>query len=153
MNIFKNFPAGTISEIIPGVYLTDKYGAANKNQLDLLNIKKIISLGNDYEIKKLYKFFPDRQYFLIKLDDNLSAYIAKFFSQCNNIISEALNNGENILVHCNAGVSRSSTIVISYLMDSDQNYYDAYNYVKNKREIINPNISFVQQLIAYYPCK
>jgi atypical dual specificity phosphatase/dual specificity phosphatase 12 len=54
------------------------------------------------------------------------------------------------LVHCYAGISRSASIIISYLMKKyNWSYEKAYNYVKNKRPIINPNRGFKKQLIQY----
>ena len=45
------------------------------------------------------------------------------------------------------GISRSSTIVIAYLMWKTQaTYNEAYFFVKNRRKFIPPNDGFVQQL-------
>lgn len=52
-----------------------------------------------------------------------------------------------ILVHCNAGVSRSSTVCIAYLMKSGMmTFSEAYDCVKSKRECIRPNDGFLKQL-------
>ena len=46
-----------------------------------------------------------------------------------------------------AGVSRSPTIVISYLMWKEKKgYNETYFFVKNKRRFIGPNQGFVSQL-------
>ncbi len=46
-----------------------------------------------------------------------------------------------------AGVSRSASIVIAYLMTRENmTYNDAYNMVKEKRSVINPNEGFKAQL-------
>lgn len=53
----------------------------------------------------------------------------------------------NVLVHCYAGISRSVSIVIAYLMkEKKMSYWQALKYVRNRRHIANPNPSFVQQL-------
>ena len=52
-----------------------------------------------------------------------------------------------MLVHCYAGVSRSSSTVIYYLMRKhDLSLKDALNYVKACRWFINPNPGFMRQL-------
>ena len=51
------------------------------------------------------------------------------------------------MVHCIIGSSRSGTIVIAYIMwKQKMKYEDAFNFVKNKRKIVNPNKGFKEQL-------
>ena len=60
---------------------------------------------------------------------------------------EKTKRKHRVLVHCMAGISRSSTITISYLMKyKNMKYQDAYNHVRERREIISPNYHFVEQL-------
>lgn len=57
-----------------------------------------------------------------------------------------------VLVHCNAGVSRSSSIAIGYLMWREElSFEDAYSQVKMARPSIHPNRGFHQQLQSYNP--
>ncbi|XP_062130794.1 dual specificity protein phosphatase 19 [Drosophila sulfurigaster albostrigata] len=52
-----------------------------------------------------------------------------------------------VLVHCNAGVSRSASVVIGYLMQRrDMRFEEAYHLVKSWRPCIQPNGGFMQQL-------
>lgn len=52
-----------------------------------------------------------------------------------------------MLVHCAAGVSRSASFVIAYLMKKrDMLYPDALRYVKERRKVISPNSGFKKQL-------
>ena len=63
---------------------------------------------------------------------------------------EARQTGTGVLVHCQAGVSRSPTIVISYLMKHTRmSMVDAYKLVKNRRSIISPNLNFMGQLVQW----
>ena len=54
-----------------------------------------------------------------------------------------------VLVHCRVGRSRSSTIVISYLMKQGMMLEKAVKLVKSKRSIIEPNCGFMDQLEKY----
>jgi hypothetical protein len=57
------------------------------------------------------------RYLTVRVDDACSAAIDPFFSDCNRFIHEALEStGENVLVHCHQGASRSATIVCAYLV-------------------------------------
>lgn len=50
-------------------------------------------------------------------------------------------------MHCQAGVSRSASIVIAYVMFKLKlKFEDALNYVKERREFIYPNEGFILQL-------
>ncbi len=52
-----------------------------------------------------------------------------------------------VLIHCHAGVSRSPTIAVAYLMKHfPMAMADAYKFVKTKRSIISPNLNFMGQL-------
>lgn len=55
-------------------------------------------------------------------------------------------------VHCNAGVSRSVSVVIGYLMKTQGMPFDAaYAHVKSERKAAQPNDGFRKQLKAYTP--
>lgn len=59
---------------------------------------------------------------------------------------ESSQNGR-FLVHCNAGVSRSSSVVIGYLIKKfSYTFNEAFELVKKKRECIQPNQGFFKQL-------
>lgn len=73
--------------------------------------------------------------------------IKSILSEACSFIDQILQNHEKVLVHCNAGVSRSSTVIIGYLiLHKNMNFEEAYKLVKTKRECIRPNDGFMRQL-------
>ena len=53
-----------------------------------------------------------------------------------------------MLVHCHAGVSRSATICLAYLIACHNvSLSDAFRYVKHRRNVISPNFNFMGQLL------
>jgi protein-tyrosine phosphatase len=63
----------------------------------------------------------------------------QYFDQYHSYIHKAINSGGTVLVHCGSGVSRSSIIVIMYLMrERKMSMMKALNVVKQKRPIIRP---------------
>jgi protein-tyrosine phosphatase len=58
-----------------------------------------------------------------------------------------LERNNKVFVNCYAGVSRSASIVIAYLMyKKNMSFIQAFEYLKMKRPIISPNLSFRDQL-------
>jgi protein-tyrosine phosphatase len=66
------------------------------------------------------------------------------------ILDSQKEKEKNILIHCAAGISRSPTIVLAYLMKyHEMNLNDALRFVQEKRPIIHPNPGFQKQLQEY----
>ena len=62
-------------------------------------------------------------------------------------ITPHLKTGRTVLVYCQAGVSRSPTVVLGLLMHlTDMSLIDAWAHVKRIRPAIKPNAGFCQQL-------
>jgi hypothetical protein len=79
-------------------------------------------------------------------DEDLINTLEPSYRYIANII--ARNPNAKILVHCRAGISRSASVVIYYLMRSrGVSYRDALNYLQSKRPIVNPNPWYRQQLL------
>lgn len=56
-------------------------------------------------------------------------------------------NGGRVLLHCKAGISRSATICLAYLMfTKGYSLEEAYQYVHSRRSVISPNLNFMRQL-------
>ena len=56
-------------------------------------------------------------------------------------------------MHCQAGVSRSVTITVAYIMlHSRMSMMDAFKYVKSCRSIVAPNFNFMGQLMEFEKC-
>lgn len=134
-------------KIINNIYLGDADCALNKCWLDAKDIKYIIDVGMNNNTQ----FVLDGiNYLCLSILDLESENIVKYFDICHQFIELSVINNESILIHCGAGISRSSTIVISYLMK--KYYLDArlaYYMVRNKRPCIKPNNGFMAQLKEY----
>ena len=58
--------------------------------------------------------------------------------------------GGKVLVHCQAGVSRSPTLVVAYLMARyGRPMMDTFGVVKERRPIVAPNFNFMGQLMEW----
>lgn len=76
-------------------------------------------------------------------EQNLSQY----FAVCNDFIHAARLRDGNVLIHCLAGMSRSVTVTVAYIMTvTPMNWRDALKVVRSRRNIANPNSNFQGQL-------
>ncbi|XP_029165135.1 dual specificity protein phosphatase 19-like [Nylanderia fulva] len=126
--------------IIPGLYLSSQDPVVYKDILDKYEIRHILSIGVNISER-----FDDIRYYTCDLLDLPESNITSLLKKCVDIINATRK--ENILVHCNAGVSRSPAIIIAYLIiHTKLSYNEAYNKVKEARNCIRPNDGFVKQL-------
>uniref|UniRef100_A0A1I8F2R3 Protein-tyrosine-phosphatase n=1 Tax=Macrostomum lignano TaxID=282301 RepID=A0A1I8F2R3_9PLAT len=86
----------------------------------------------------------------ISVDDNPQADIGQHFDAvADRINSEALN-GRRVLVYCKAGVSRSATLVLAYLVKhAGLSLREAHSVCKRRRPFIRPNAGFWRQLCTF----
>lgn len=125
------------------VYIGSQDCTAN-NVIETYNIKHVLSLGIDVDLEVNNKF--------INCLDLPETNIKKILLDSLPFIRKAVVTKENCLIHCNAGVSRTSMVAIAYLMHYERmQYQDAYDFVKAKRPAIQPNDGFKKQLKAMKP--
>ena len=133
-------------EIIPHLFLGSIGCASNLKQLENNKMTHILCCASGIK-----NFFPNKfKYHNLQLLDSDKEDIKKYFDESFNFIDNGIKNGGNVLVHCHAGVSRSSTILLAYIMKSQKMKLDkALELIKSKREKACPNIGFIQQLKEY----
>ncbi|XP_074653648.1 dual specificity protein phosphatase 14-like isoform X2 [Tubulanus polymorphus] len=86
----------------------------------------------------------------IHIDDVPHARLYAYFDRCADKIHQVKKRGGKTLVHCVAGVSRSASLIIAYLMKYQRmRLRDAYYHVRQRRQCIRPNVGFWKQLIEY----
>jgi len=136
-----------ISEILENkLYLTDMFAANDKGLLINRNIKGIISLGG-FEEQVYYIHHDGIEHHYVYIDDDEDEPISEHFKECVDFI-DSIDGA--VLVHCYAGISRSATIVIAYLMiKRGMVYEEAIRFVQKKRSFICPNKGFLKELEKY----
>ena len=141
--LYKN--ANPIDHIIDNIYLGDFRTADNINMLREYNITHIINCAFNLPNK-----FPDQiTYKRLDLRDEVDQPIIQKMEEAYEFIKE--NKDKNIFIHCVFGKSRSASVVIFYVMKEKKlNFNDAKNFVKNIRNIVDPNEGFETELNRYY---
>ncbi|MFH4973425.1 hypothetical protein AB6A40_000134 [Gnathostoma spinigerum] len=134
------------SQIFPYLYLGTEWNACDWQWLENNGIKYIVNVTNEVE-----NFFPARlKYLKIRVNDDASAELMKYWNQTNQFIKEAKDQGSSVLVHCKKGISRSSSTVIAFAMkEYGWGLEEAMSHVRKKRNCITPNKGFVEQLETF----
>ncbi|KAH9630460.1 hypothetical protein HF086_016998, partial [Spodoptera exigua] len=105
-----------------------------------------------YHILKrhIYVFFlclQDKHYLCIMASDSPEQNLTQYFSLCNDFIHAARLRDGNVLIHCLAGMSRSVTVAVAYIMSvTPLTWREALKVVRAGRAVANPNLGFQRQL-------
>lgn len=133
-------------EILPFLYLGSAYHASKCEFLANLHITALLNVS-----RKSSESFKDQYcYKWIPVEDSHTADISSHFQEAIDFIDYVRRMGGKILVHCEAGISRSPTICMAYLMKTKKlRLEEAFDYIKQRRSLISPNFGFMGQLLQY----
>lgn len=142
--------------VLPGIYLGGCDMISNEAWLREHGITHVIGI-REYatmtreEYREASIRFSGIQYKQIQLEDDTHAPISYCFDAVHAILNQTRYNNNHVFIHCMAGVSRSVTLVASYLI-SRYNYSDrmALAYLHYMRAEIDPNDGFRKELRRYY---
>lgn len=97
------------------------------------------------------KYGESIKFIRVPINDNSKENIKKYFSITNSFIEEVRRQNGKVLIHCQAGVSRSATIVLAYLMRIfNVSVNEAFSFVVKRRlDIDVRNCKFFIQLNEY----
>ncbi|UJR22745.1 hypothetical protein I4U23_025777 [Adineta vaga] len=137
-----------ISEITPQIFISGQM-AATLEQVQRLGITYIVNVALESSAIVYPKSIKLEKFDIL---DFPNSPISNYFNTITDKIHAHLtaNKQHKVLVHCMAGISRSSTIVCAYLIRyMNMSLRDAYLLCKKHRPIVFPNLGFWNQLIAY----
>jgi len=142
------------SRILPYMYLGNLTHANNPEMLKLLNIKRILSVGEPvaWNEEQLKDWKSENLLMVDRVQDNGIDELSTEMERCLEFIGRGKADGTATLVHCRVGVSRSATICIAEVMASQGlSFPRAYCYVRARRlnVIIQPHLRFVYELMKF----
>eukprot|EP00919_Chromeraceae_sp_WS-2016_P003503 GHVR01008510.1.p1 GENE.GHVR01008510.1~~GHVR01008510.1.p1 ORF type:complete len:173 (+),score=32.83 GHVR01008510.1:44-562(+) len=138
-----------MNEILKGLWLGGLTDASDNEKLNEKGISYIVNCCT-YGEYPLWEHFDGISYFRVNVEDTSRETISLYFEDVCEFIDDALSISERVLVHCRSGVSRSVTVMISYLMSKRLfGLQEAFFHVLAKRKIVAPNIGFMQQLCDF----
>ncbi|XP_023441212.1 dual specificity protein phosphatase 18 isoform X2 [Dasypus novemcinctus] len=135
-----------LSQITSSLYISSGVAANNKLMLSRSHITTVINVS----VEVVNTIYEDIRYVQVPVADAPSTRLCDFFDPiADHIHGVGLEQGRTLL-HCAAGVSRSATLCLAYLMKYHaMSLLDAHMWTKSCRPIIRPNNGFWEQLIHY----
>ncbi len=141
--IISSYPSIVVEEQL---FLGRGDQATNRRVVADLGITHIVNVTKDHP----QPFEDCIKYLHLAQDDDTAANLLQEFPSTTEFIVGALSSDGRVLVHCNLGVSRSSTIVIAYLMYTRRwSLRDAHHFLRDRRPIVHPNRGFFNQLSRF----
>ncbi|KAM4563171.1 dual specificity protein phosphatase 7-like [Odontesthes bonariensis] len=135
-------------QILPYLFLGCAKDSTNLDVLGQYNITYILNVTPN--LPNMFEHDGHFRYKQIPISDHWSQNLSQFFPEAISFIDEARSKQCGILVHCLAGISRSVTVTVAYLMQRlNLSLNDAYDLVKRKKSNISPNFNFMGQLLDF----
>ncbi|XP_035503000.1 dual specificity protein phosphatase 22-B-like [Scophthalmus maximus] len=131
-----------INKVLPNLYLGNFKDARDPELLARHNITHILSIHD-----AAAPVLEDMMYLCISAADHPKQNLIQYFRDSITFIHESRLKGEGCLVHCVAGVSRSVTLVVAYIMTvTGRGWVESLAAVRAARPCAGPNLGFLRQL-------
>lgn len=133
------------SKVSEHIYLGGDSVARNRDVLKQNGITHVLNCVG-FVCPEYFK--ADFVYRTLWLQDSPSEDITSILYDVFDYFEDVREQEGRVFVHCCQGVSRSTSLVIAYLMWREgQSFDDAFQYVKAARGIADPNMGFACQLL------
>ncbi|XP_056636996.1 dual specificity protein phosphatase 22 [Diorhabda sublineata] len=131
-----------MNKVLPGLYVGNYRDSKDAAQLAKYNITHILAIHDTAR-----RIHSDKHYLCVMASDSPDQNLTQYFSLCNDFIHAARIRDGNVLIHCLAGMSRSVTVAVAYIMTvTTLNWKEALKVVRAGRAVANPNLGFQKQL-------
>lgn len=135
------------------LYLGNQKDSEQYDKLYEMNIKTVISLlskERDESVRSNYQKLNITHHHY-EIEDQPHSNLVCILDLVTSQINEGLRKG-NVLIHCYAGISRSASCVLYFLLQNKKfdRLFDAYEYLIKCRNVILPNIGFFIQIYLHF---
>uniref|UniRef100_A0A1I7X9D1 protein-tyrosine-phosphatase n=1 Tax=Heterorhabditis bacteriophora TaxID=37862 RepID=A0A1I7X9D1_HETBA len=136
------------TQILPFLYLGSQQDALDTEEMKRRKITYVVNLS--VGCPRATAITNDDNFLRIPVNDSYQEKLSPHFEKAWDFLEHVRKTNNIVLIHCLAGISRSPTLAISYVMRyKNMSSEDAYKLVKEKRPSISPNFNFMGQLLEY----
>ena len=130
------------------VYVYDWLILGDLRDAITLTTDAVLSVFNEADYYKEY--FSNKEWCVIDIMDHSDENIEIHFEKAFEFLDNIKNQNKTCIIHCHAGINRSATIALAYLMKrKNVNLFEAYEFFSYMRPGIIYNIGFRKQLINW----
>jgi len=137
-----------MDEIRTNLFLGSQIAAKDKKLLKKVGITHIVNISFNTPC-----YHPDDFTYLHHCEkhDSANQLILDLFKETHLFLEEAfIEKNTKILIHCEYGVSRSASLVMSFIMrNTELTFREVYDLVRGRRGFVNPNAGFQSQLLEF----
>jgi hypothetical protein len=139
-----------MSEITEQIWIGSYGDTSNDSFLDERQITQILCCAEELPLRVGFPYSQRYSGHKVPLiDDRADEKTKGYFLEGATVLDTWVNDGKKIMVHCFAGISRSVSVVITYLMVYKGWSYDlAFQHIKLRRPRMNPHPEFIPILKA-----
>lgn len=146
------------SKITESIWLGSYKDSSYHDELTKLGITHILNVAKECSHDNGVQNIIVKKFNIV---DHSDSNIHLIFDEAHKFINECLESKGKILIHCQQGISRSTTVLISYLMkygfisldntkyEPSGSYESVSQYVRSCRSIVSPNLGFVFTLCEF----
>ena len=135
----------TLHEVLPGLLLSGIFGV-NRDDVSAAGVDFVVNCTRQLPLTREFA----RHSLRVPAIDERSFDIAPLLDHASDALHELMRDDRRVLVHCQAGVSRSVAVVLAFLIKwKARSLRSAYLLVAARRQVARPNSSFFQALISF----
>ena len=141
-----------MSQIDTQIWIGNIGDASNQQFLKDNNITHILCCAEEFKNPPGFLYInskTDQWHYLPIVDDVADSKTEAQFREGAKKLNDWLNAGHKVMVHCYAGMSRSTSVVIAYyILYKGWSFDLAYSHCRQRRLQVNPHPDFVKILRA-----
>ena len=140
-----------IDHIYNSIYQSGRTALLHMDEVRELGIRAVLRLDH----KPFFSFPPAQwaeDFTLLHLPFNDGEGVPPgYFERAMGFVHEQITAGNRILIHCQMGVSRATTMTMAYLIEYEgMSLPQAFACVKHSRPIVYPHPVLLRSLVEYY---
>jgi dual specificity phosphatase 12 len=133
--------------IRPGLWLGNREAATNVKELERHGVSRMVTVVRGLPLSARVTDHL-KAHLIVPIDDDMDADLLAQLEACFEFLLQP--DAGAVLVHCMAGVSRSTAVVMAYLMHTERLSADAaLEDIQHQRSYASPNENFMEQLQIY----